>query len=142
MKLTSEVIKKAHVLTKEIKTQYPEVDYKAQLGICLSFLLSEKEGVKEVKKERQEGEQLVVALLKSKREGAVSENTIFGRKYYIVLTEENYKEVIHQLQGVEADVRIIGGHKDVFEYIRPAMVQNSELKALWRSAFGYKKSLR
>lgn len=48
MKLTSEVIKKAHKLTKEIKTQYPEVDYKAQLGICLSFLLSEKEGVKEV----------------------------------------------------------------------------------------------
>ncbi|CAM2972521.1 hypothetical protein HAHI6034_11800 [Hathewaya histolytica] len=142
MKLTSKVIREAHKLTKDIKTQYPEVDYKTQLGICLSFLLSEKKEVKEVKKVRKEGEQLVVALLKNKREGAVSENTITGRKYYMALTEENYKEVIFQLRGVEADIRIIGGHKDMFESIRPAMIQDQKVKALWRSAFGYKKSLR
>ena len=34
--------KEAHKLTKEIKKQYPEVDYKTQLGLCLSFLSQEK----------------------------------------------------------------------------------------------------
>ena len=32
------LMKKAHEMTKEIKEQYPEVDYKFQLSLCLSFL--------------------------------------------------------------------------------------------------------
>lgn len=44
-----EIMKKAHEMTKEIKAQYPEVDYKAQFGLCLSFLMNEKaEEIKEV----------------------------------------------------------------------------------------------
>ena len=39
------LLKKAHELTKEIKREYPEVDYKAQLGICISFLYNNKEVV-------------------------------------------------------------------------------------------------
>ena len=35
------LMKEAHKLTKEIKKQYPEVDYKTQLGLCLSFLSQE-----------------------------------------------------------------------------------------------------
>ena len=37
------ILKRAHQLTKEIKREYPEVDYKAQLGICISFLYNNKE---------------------------------------------------------------------------------------------------
>lgn len=37
------IMKEAHRMTKEIKKEYPEVDYQAQLGICLSFLYSEEE---------------------------------------------------------------------------------------------------
>ena len=33
----------AHRMTKEIKNNSPEVDYKAQLGLCLSFLMTNKE---------------------------------------------------------------------------------------------------
>ena len=40
------LMKEAHKLTKEIKKQYPEVDYKTQLGLCLSFL--SQEGGKEM----------------------------------------------------------------------------------------------
>ena len=40
------LMKEAHKMTKEIKEQYPEVDYKAQLGLCLSFL--SQEGGKEM----------------------------------------------------------------------------------------------
>lgn len=36
------LFKEAHKLTKEIKAEFPEVDYKAQFGICLSYL-QEKE---------------------------------------------------------------------------------------------------
>ena len=34
-----ELMKKAHEMTREIKSQYPEVDYKFQLGLCLSYLM-------------------------------------------------------------------------------------------------------
>ncbi len=37
------ILKEAHKLTKEIKREYPEVDYKAQLGICISYLSKNKE---------------------------------------------------------------------------------------------------
>ena len=45
MKFTSELIKKAHELTKEIKREYKEVDYRTQFGICLSYLLLNKEDI-------------------------------------------------------------------------------------------------
>lgn len=37
------LLKEAHKLTKEIKNKYPEVDYKAQLGICISYLNNKEE---------------------------------------------------------------------------------------------------
>jgi hypothetical protein len=40
-----ELMKKAHQMTKEIKREYPDVNYKFQLGLCLSFLASK--GVEE-----------------------------------------------------------------------------------------------
>ena len=43
------LMKEAHKMTKEIKEQYPEVDYQAQLGLCLSFLSQEQEGEQEMK---------------------------------------------------------------------------------------------
>lgn len=39
-----DLMKKAHQMTREIKREYPEVDYKFQLGLCMSYLLSEKKG--------------------------------------------------------------------------------------------------
>lgn len=36
------VMKRAHEMAKEIKREYPEVDYQAQLGICLSYLYNEE----------------------------------------------------------------------------------------------------
>ena len=49
-----ELMKKAHEMTKEIKTQYPEVDYRFQFGLCLSFLMNEEETEMEVKLEGSE----------------------------------------------------------------------------------------
>ena len=44
-----EIFKKAHAMTREIKREYPEVDYRTQFGICLSYLLNNKEEEKEMK---------------------------------------------------------------------------------------------
>ena len=43
MKLTSELIRKAHKMTREIKEEFPNVDYKFQFGLCMSYLLKNKE---------------------------------------------------------------------------------------------------
>lgn len=49
MKISSEIMKKAHNLTKEIKAEYPSVDYKTQLGICISYLCKEENEMVELK---------------------------------------------------------------------------------------------
>ena len=41
-----ELMVKAHKMTKEIKNEYPNVDYKFQLGLCLAYL--HQEGEKEM----------------------------------------------------------------------------------------------
>ena len=37
-----EIMVKAHKMVKEIKNKYPEVDYKFQLSLCLSYLHEEE----------------------------------------------------------------------------------------------------
>ena len=53
------LMKEAHKMTKEIKGQYPEVDYQAQLGLCLSFLA--QEGEQEMKIEGKSEKQIKYA---------------------------------------------------------------------------------
>ena len=36
------IMREAHKMTKEIKNEYPNVDYKFQLGLCISYLLNER----------------------------------------------------------------------------------------------------
>ena len=43
MKNMRNIMIEAHRMTREIKRTSPEVDYKAQLGLCLSFLMTNKE---------------------------------------------------------------------------------------------------
>ena len=52
------LMKEAHKLTKEIKKEFPEVDYKTQLGICISYLAKESE---EIEVEELKGWKLVEA---------------------------------------------------------------------------------
>ena len=42
------VMKAAHKLAKEIKSEFPNVDYSAQLGICISYLSQNKGDVVEM----------------------------------------------------------------------------------------------
>lgn len=42
------ILKEAHKLTREIKKEFPEVDYMTQLGICISYLSQERKEVVEL----------------------------------------------------------------------------------------------
>lgn len=48
-----ELMVKAHKMTKEIKAQYPKVDYKFQLGLCLSYLQNKGENEMKVEEKLQ-----------------------------------------------------------------------------------------
>ena len=39
--MNAKIMKEAHKMTREIKAEYPEVDYKFQLGLCIKYLLKE-----------------------------------------------------------------------------------------------------
>lgn len=56
------IMKEAHKMTKEIKREYPEVDYKAQLGICLSFLSKNEGDVEMIKYETEKGTKVEIGL--------------------------------------------------------------------------------
>ena len=43
MRNMKNIMIEAHRMTKEIKNNSPEVDYRTQLGLCLSFLMTNKE---------------------------------------------------------------------------------------------------
>ena len=61
----------AHRMTKEIKNNSPEVDYKAQLGLCLSFLMTNKEE-KVMEMAKLEGSEKQVKWAESLREEFVT----------------------------------------------------------------------
>ena len=88
------LLKKAHELTKEIKREYPEVDYKAQLGICLTFLYNNKEVKGMVKLEGTEKQVKYAKDLREKLNKAIDDlkdlDTI-GNEFY-----EDEREIISQ----------------------------------------------
>ena len=43
------IMKEAHKMTKEIKREFPEVNYMAQLGICIAYLSQERKEVVKMK---------------------------------------------------------------------------------------------
>lgn len=51
MKLKSNLIKEAHKMAREIKEDFPGVDYKTQFGLCMSYLL-EEDSKKQLTKEQ------------------------------------------------------------------------------------------
>lgn len=84
------IMKEAHKLTKEIKEQYPEVDYQAQLGLCLSFLTQES---------KKEGEKKMTIINRKKFFNEVNKWDIY--KYL----ENNFtKEIIHHSLDVGKNI--------------------------------------
>ena len=71
------IMKEAHKLTKEIKKEFPEVDYKFQLGLCISYLS---------KNEMKEDVEMV---------------ELKGTEKQVKWAEDIRKEVVEKLQNVK-----------------------------------------
>lgn len=83
-----ELMIKAHKMAKEIKNEYPNVDYKFQLGLCLAYL-------------HQEGEKEMVKLNGTEKQVAWAENI---RKVVIEATNgavEAYEKI--QTESLETN---------------------------------------
>ena len=96
------LMKEAHKLTREIKAEYKDVDYKAQLGICISYL-SKKEEVKEMVE--LEGTEKQVKWAEEIRKNL--ENALEGAKGFedVEIWDEDCKEkIINKLNEIKAGV--------------------------------------
>jgi len=97
-----EIFLKAHQMTREIKRQYQEVDYRAQFGLCLSYLLKNRKEVKDMEYPELTGTPKQVAWAYDIREKMVEgmkqalEHRVYMlRKYH---SEQISEEKIEQFQ--------------------------------------------
>ena len=98
------ILKRAHELTKEIKREYPEVDYRAQLGICLTFLYNNKEVV-EMGKVELKGTEKQVKWAEEIRKNL--ENALESTKGFedVEIWDEDHKEkIISKLNEIRTSV--------------------------------------
>lgn len=127
------IMKKAHKMTKEIKEQYPEVDYQAQLGLCLSFLAQEGE-------EKMEGTEKQIAYATSLREKQITRfQRIADRKArkenegIITLSKNTYKIrktgeklELTKVEALQTAIKILQNMTKAWEIIN-ACESNEEL---------------
>lgn len=99
MKDMSLVMKKAHKLTKEIKKEFPEVDYKFQLGICMSYLLNKEDENKTVE---LEGTEKQIAWAKDIKEEWLNGLITFKKNY------EAKEFKIDVAKGFKKEIRTFG----------------------------------
>ncbi|HHD2753310.1 TPA: hypothetical protein ACOTG0_002119 [Clostridium perfringens] len=99
MKDMSLVMKEAHKMAKEIKAEFPEVDYKTQLGLCMSYLLNEK------------GESEMVELQGTEKQVKWA-NDIRGELVKIA-TKQQFKRILKLLNEKEEAVFFIDNFKFV-----------------------------
>ena len=82
-----DLMKRAHELTKEIKKEYPEINYQAQLGICISYL-SNKEEIEMVE---LEGTEKQIAWAKKIREELIEKVENSNSEYKEAILNAIYK---------------------------------------------------
>ena len=102
--LNKNLLKEAHKMTKEIKKEYKDVDYRAQLGICISYLCNNKE-VEKMEKVKLEGTEKQVKWAEEIRKNL--ENALEDTKGFedVEIWDEDCKEkIINKLNEIKAGV--------------------------------------
>lgn len=117
------IMKEAHKLTREIKKEFPNVDYKFQLGLCISYLHRNKEAIKMVDLKGTEKQVnwandiredmlkridlMRKAKMKYKTNYPVDPDDIFQNRISSIdrrVNEENFKQAIEDLNFVEETI--------------------------------------
>lgn len=102
-----ELMKKAHKMAKEIKAQYPEVDYRFQFGLCLSFLMNEEEETMEIKLEGTEKQIKYAEDIKKNFEEGYEEAVAYIAKKSRKVNMEPVEEVMHFIRTETSAAKII-----------------------------------
>ena len=100
------IMKEAHRLTREIKAEFPEVDYQAQLGICISYLY-ENEKKENVKMVELKGTEKQVKWAEDIRRKAIEK--VMARKDY------EYKEEVAKTIGNIESAEVLISTRDRYE---------------------------
>lgn len=128
-RITAELMKEAHKLTKKIKDEYQNIDYKFQLGLSIKFLLEEKE-VKKVIDLKGTPKQISWAEKIRKEE---------IRKMDCIIKE--MKQIIENAKYKEVPTQILENMKNIYEEVitnesatfwidnRGVLAENSKNKA-------------
>lgn len=85
------IMKEAHKLTKEIKKEYPEVDYKFQLGLCISYLSKKNEMKEDVEMVELKGSEKQVKWAEDIRKEVVEKLQNTKNEYEIMISEAEEK---------------------------------------------------
>ena len=118
------LMKEAHKMTREIKEQYPEVDYQAQLGLCLSFLAQEEEEKemegpeKQVKYDTDLMEKEIPRLenMLKRKERKAKEGKIYDKETYRV-RKTGEKLELTVIEAIEMTIQILGNMTKAWEII-------------------------
>ena len=125
-----EMMVKAHKMTKEIKAQYPDVDYKFQLGLCMPYFLNNKEDIEMV----EDFKTFKVWGKLSGREGLITigkiEETCGVHLYVKRLTMGNDTIVSDKLPPVKASVQHRASRTKVYKYPFLAIKLDGKIKVL------------
>lgn len=116
------IMKEAHKLTKEIKAEYPNVDYMAQLGICIAYLSENKGEIKMVELKGSEKQikwaEEILEVVKPAMEIILNQMNVNLEKYTGTVTEEKINKIakvynnINQIANSEDAGIIIKEFKD------------------------------
>ena len=138
MKITREIMIEAHKLAKEIKSQYPNVDYRTQVGINISYLLTERKNSKRENNEMVEligtqkqikwAEKIRKDFIKSLKECVVFKTPFieFGTVWNLVTNEPKETEIRPIFKNEELSKKAINNLQDAI-YV----VENEEDAALF-----------
>jgi len=88
MKNMGKIMKAAHKMAKEIVAKFGDVDYAAQLGLCISYVLENGDGEMEEKKEKEE------LVIKDVFRGKNLKPVVITNKYVFVVPNSKYVERI------------------------------------------------
>ncbi len=110
------LFKEAHKLTKEIKAKYPNVDYKAQFGICLSYL------------QEMKGECKMVELKGSEKQIKWAEDI---RKGLVKLLEDikaNKDNILNTCEGADDKVKMVKSYNRTIERVEKVLNEETSAK--------------
>lgn len=128
-----EMMKKAHEMAREIKSEYPEVDYRFQFSLCLKSLKETKEETKEETKRTLIAKDWILNKVAQEKRKNIVENKIFAvtketeKAYQVILVGAGLRAISTWLP--KAAVEEIETEKEtLFEDYEKAMMHfNSEM---------------